>query len=174
MIFITVKNCVTLFGAEVPYWMRHRCTCLAKTRTHSQNFGQQPYNAHQIEVFSFFLSILLVTTIFFFLNSTFYFGVLAAFYKFHWTSNVYATLTMGNRFLGVQISIIWVVFAGKTVTLLWQPAKAQDIASECHSSYSHLLLKLTLFPLGLPKDLSWSQKQTFYSWYLSGGGCVLT
>ena len=61
-------------------------------------------------------------------------GVLAAFYKFHWTSKVYATLTMGNRFLGVQISIIWVVFAVKTVTLLWQPAKAQDIASECHSS----------------------------------------
>ena len=41
---------------------------------------------------------------------------------------------MGNRFLGVQISILWVVFAVKTVTLLWQPAKAQDIASECHSS----------------------------------------
>ena len=67
-------------------------------------------------------------------NSTLVFSLLAAFYKFHWTSKVYATLTMGNRFLGVQISIIWVVFAVKTVTLLWQPAKAQDIARECHSS----------------------------------------
>ena len=36
---------------------------------------------------------------------------------------------MGNRFLKVQISIFWVVFAVKTVTLLWQPAKAQDIAT---------------------------------------------
>ena len=35
---------------------------------------------------------------------------------------VYATLTMRNTFLGVQISIIWVVFTVKTVTLLWQPA----------------------------------------------------
>ena len=32
-------------------------------------------------------------------------GILAAFYKFHWTSKVYATLTTGNRFLGVQILI---------------------------------------------------------------------
>ena len=39
-----------------------------------------------------------------------------------------------SRFLGMQISIIWVVFAVKTVTLLWQPAKAQDIARACHSS----------------------------------------
>ena len=54
--------------------------------------------------------------------------------KFHWTSKLYATLIMGNRFLGVQISIIWVVFAIKTVTLLWQPAKAQDIARDFHSS----------------------------------------
>ena len=30
----------------------------------------------------------------------------------------YATLTIGNGFLGEQISIIWVVFAVKTVTLL--------------------------------------------------------
>ena len=29
-----------------------------------------------------------------------------------------ATLTMRNRFLGVQISLIWVVFAVKTVILL--------------------------------------------------------
>ena len=34
---------------------------------------------------------------------------------------------MGNRFLEVQISILWVVFAVKTVTLLWQPAKAQEL-----------------------------------------------
>ena len=36
---------------------------------------------------------------------------------------------MRNRFLGVQISIIWVVVAVKTVTLLWQPAKAEDFTS---------------------------------------------
>ena len=90
-----------------------------------------------------------------------FFGVLAAFYKFHWTSKFYAALIyillpdtflhhkcihcvcllfrhgvhdMGNRFLGVQISIISVVFAVKTVTILWQPAKAQDIPREFHSS----------------------------------------
>ena len=34
MIFITLKNCITAFGAEVPYWMRHHCTYLAKTRIH--------------------------------------------------------------------------------------------------------------------------------------------
>jgi len=32
---------------------------------------------------------------------------------------------MKNRFLGVQILLIWVVFAIKTVTLLWQPVKAR-------------------------------------------------
>ena len=53
-----------------------------------------------------------------------YSRVLADFYKFHWTSEVYATLDMKNRFLGVQISLIWVVFAVKTVTLLWQPVKS--------------------------------------------------
>ena len=73
-----------------------------------------------------------------------FFGVLAT---FHWTSKLYATLIMGNRFLGVQISIIWVVFAVKTVTLLWQPAKAQGIARECHSS-SHLLLILIMITKG--------------------------
>ena len=57
-----------------------------------------------------------------------------SFYKFYWTSKLYATLIMGNRFLRVLISIIWVVFTVKTVTLLWQPANAQDIARECHSS----------------------------------------
>ena len=62
------------------------------------------------------------------------FSLLADFYKFRWTSEVYATLTMGNRFLGMQISIVWVVFAFKTVTLMWQAAKAQDIARKCHSS----------------------------------------
>ena len=45
------------------------------------------------------------------------------------TSKVYGIVTMGSKFLGVQILIIWVVFAVKTVTLLWQLAKAQDIAS---------------------------------------------
>ena len=30
--------------------------------------------------------------------------------EFHWTSEVYATLIMRIRFLGVQISLIWVVF----------------------------------------------------------------
>ena len=39
-----------------------------------------------------------------------------------------------NRSLGVQISIISVVFAVKTVTIRWQPAKAQDIPREFHSS----------------------------------------
>ena len=34
---------------------------------------------------------------------------------------------MGNRFLGVQISIIWVVFAVKTVTLLWQQQKLRTL-----------------------------------------------
>ena len=63
-----------------------------------------------------------------------YSRVLADFYKFHWTSKVYATLTMRNRFLGVQISLIWVVFAVKTVTLLWQPVKSWDTARERLSS----------------------------------------
>ena len=61
------------------------------------------------------------------------FCVLASFYKFHWTSKLYAALIKGNRFLGVQILIIGVVFGAKTVTL-WQPAKAQDIAKEFQSS----------------------------------------
>ena len=52
--------------------------------------------------------------------------VLADFYKFHWTFKVYATLTMRNRFLGVQFSLIWVVFAIKLVTLLWQPVKSHQ------------------------------------------------
>ena len=78
-----------------------------------------------------FFSILLVRTVIFFT----FCGILATFfYKFHWTSKVYATLIMGNRILGVQTSIKWVVFAVKTVVLLWQTAKAQYIASECHSS----------------------------------------
>ena len=34
----------------------------------------------------------------------------------------------------MKISINWVVFAVKTVTLLWKQAKAPDIARECHSS----------------------------------------
>ena len=62
------------------------------------------YNAHQVEALSFFFSDLLKK---FYL----FFGILAAFYKFHWSSKLYATLIMGYRFLGVQISI-------KTVTLL--------------------------------------------------------
>ena len=78
-----------------------------------------PYNGHQIEAVSFFFSILLVRTIL----CACLFGVLAAFYKLHCSCKVYATLIMGNRFLGVQISIIWVVVAFKTVTLLWQPAQ---------------------------------------------------
>ena len=107
----------------------------------------------KLKHFRSFFSILLVRTI---ILKVFYlfFGVLAAFYKFHW--KVYATLTMRNGFLGVQISIIWVVFAVRTVTLLWQPAKTRDIARECHSS-SHLLWKLII----KGPQLSW--KQTFYS-----------
>ena len=66
-----------------------------------------------------------------------YSRVLAEFYKFHWTSKICATLTMRNRFLGVQISLIWVVFAVKTDTLLWQPVKSWDTLQ-----YSNLLLKL--------------------------------
>ena len=46
----------------------------------------------------------------------------------------YVICNRGNRFLGMQISIIWVVFAVKTVTLLWRPANVQDITRECHSS----------------------------------------
>jgi len=34
----------------------------------------------------------------------------------------------------VKISLIWVVFATKTVTLLWQPVKSWDIARERLSS----------------------------------------
>ena len=62
-------------------------------------------------------SVLLVRTI---LLKMFYqySRVLADFYKFHWISEVYA------RFLGVQILLIWVVFAVKTVTLLGQPVKS--------------------------------------------------
>ena len=61
--------------------------------------------AYQIEALSFFFSSLLVRTII--LKKIIpVFGVLAAFYKFHWTSKLYAALIMGNRFLGVQISII--------------------------------------------------------------------
>ena len=41
---------------------------------------------------------------------------------------MYATLTIRNRFLGVQIPLVWVVFAIKTVTLLWQPVTSWDIA----------------------------------------------
>ena len=28
--FVTVKNCITVFGAEVPYWMRYCWMCLEK------------------------------------------------------------------------------------------------------------------------------------------------
>ena len=35
-----LKNCVTVFGAEVPYWMRHCCTYLAKTRIHGRNLDK--------------------------------------------------------------------------------------------------------------------------------------
>ena len=131
MIFITVKNCVTIFGAEVPCWMRHQYVSCKKTNPQSKF---RPVALQRTSNWStFILSILLLTTI---ILKKFYlcFGVLAAFYTFHWTSKVYATLTMKNRFLGVQISIIWVVFAVKIVTLLWQPAKAQDIGRECHPS----------------------------------------
>ena len=69
-------------------------------------------------------------------------GIALTTYRYHrtrtilqWFSStpmlkVYATLTMGNRFLGVQISIIWVVFAFKTITLLWLPA--QERITEGH------------------------------------------
>ena len=50
------------------------------------------------------------------------------FYKISLDLKVYATFTMRNRFLGVQISLTWVVFAVKTVILLWQPVKSWDIA----------------------------------------------
>ena len=54
--------------------------------------------------------------------------------EFHWTSKVYATLTMGNRFLGMQISIIWVVFSIKQSHYCGNQLNAQDIATKCHSS----------------------------------------
>ena len=92
-----------------------------KTCTHRATVEMSPYNGHQIEAFSFFFSIVLVRTIL----CACLFGVLAAFYKFHCSCKVHvcATLIMGNRFLGVQISIIWVVVAFKTGTLMWQPAQ---------------------------------------------------
>ena len=110
---------------------------------------------HQIEALSFFFSILLVRTI---ILKIFYlfFGVLAAFYKFHWISKAYATLTMGNRFLGVQISIIWVVFAVKSHTAV-ATTKISGHCKRVSLQYSHLLRKL----ITKGPQLSW--KQTFYS-----------
>ena len=130
-IFITVKNSITIFGAEVPYRMQHRCTYLAKNPWSKS----RPIALQHVTNWSIFVHLfssagknILFKTIYL------YSRVLADFCKFHWTSNVYATLTMRNRFLGVQISSIWVVFAIKTVTLLWQPVKSWNIASECLSS----------------------------------------
>ena len=75
-----------------------------------------------------------------------FFGILATFfYKFHWTSKVYATLIMGNRILGVQTSIKWILFAVKTVILLWQTAKARDIASDCHFRHAQSFATATYF-----------------------------
>ena len=41
------------------------------------------------------------------------FGVLAVFYKFHWTSKLYAALIMGNRFLGVHIQLFGLYLLSK-------------------------------------------------------------
>ena len=112
----------------VLYRMRHRCTSHPKLK--SQPIALQCTSNWNTFVH---LSVLVVRTI---LLKTFYqySHVLADFHKFHWTSEVYATLTMRNRFLGVQMSLLWVVFAIKIVTLLWQPAKSWDIARERPSS----------------------------------------
>ena len=88
-----------VFGAEVPD-QNHISYPISCHIMHDQNLGQQPYNAYQIEALSFIFSVLLVRTFplkYFYLYSC----VLADFYKFHWTSMVYATLTMRNRFIRV-------------------------------------------------------------------------
>ena len=65
-------------------------------------------SAYHIEALSFIFSVLLVRR-FIFKKISLYSRVLADFYKFHWTFKINATLTIGNRFLEVQISLIWVV-----------------------------------------------------------------
>jgi len=62
---------------------------------------------------------------------------------------------MGNRFLGVKILIIWVVFAAKTVTLLWQPTimlktlqkSVTPVQSFIAETYFIPIMKLTSFQL---------------------------
>ena len=58
---------------------------------------------------------------------------------------VYATFTMGNRFLGVQI---WVVFAFKTVTLLWQRAKSSG-----HPKRLSFVAETQFIPITITKGL---------------------
>ena len=83
-----------------------------------------------------------------------FFGVLAAFYKFHWTSKVYATFTMGNS---ADINYLGCICRQNSHTTV-ATSKSSGHCKRVSLQYSHFLLKLTLFPLGLPKDLSWSQK----------------
>ena len=55
------------------------------------------------------------------------------------------------RFLGVQMSLLWVVFALKIVTLLWQPAKSWDIARECPSSTAICCLNVLIILIMITK-----------------------
>ena len=68
---------------------------------------------------------------------------------------VYATLTMRNRFLRVEITLIWVVFAVRTVTLLWQP--------ESVSPVQQFDAETCLIPIMITKGPQLISKQTFHS-----------
>ena len=86
------KNCVTVFAERnsAPLYM----SC--------KNSQPQPIALQHISNWSIF--VLFGSAGKTFVTTFMYLCVLATIYKFHWTSKVlYATLTIWNRFLGVQI-----------------------------------------------------------------------
>ena len=50
----------------------------------------------------------------------------------------------------MQISLVWVVFAVKTVTLLWQPVKA-DVLQESVSLVQQFVAETCLIPIMITK-----------------------
>ena len=80
---------------------------------------------------------------------------------------------MRIRFLGVQISLIWVVFAVKTGTLLWQPVKRWDITTE-RLSRQQFVAETCLIPIMITKGPQLISKTNILLQIPACGGCVPT
>ena len=114
-----------------------------------------------------FRSILLVRTII--LKKIYLiFGVLAAFYKFHWISKVYATLTTGNRFpsLGCRFQSLRTLTC-LTLQFLVKAHSSSPIPGTEYSVWPECLVcsGYVLWSVGAAPDWCWtSGEEVYYLW----------